>query len=130
MARVRLPADKADVSGAASKNPQRHRGRAKPKGTRPVGEPYARMSELQCEYWREFVAEMPWLNASHRKLLHMACLLSARIDEDDAPISAIQALSPILSKLGATPVDETKVSGGKQGDGEEDPADEFFGTRH
>lgn len=128
MARNRLPADKAAVSGADAKNPQRFRNRAKPKGTRPIGEPYARMTDLEREYWLEFRQEMPWLNSSHRKLLHMACVLSARIDEEAAPISAIQALSPILSKLGATPVDETKVS--YDPGSQEDPADEFFQPRH
>jgi hypothetical protein len=50
------------------------------------------------------------------------------MDEDDFGVSATQALSSILSKLGATPIDETKV---RHDDGsEDDPADECFQPRH
>jgi len=83
------------------------------------------MTDLQKEYWSEFVSEGPWLHSAHRKLIHLACILSARIDIEDAPIAAIQALSPILSKLGLTPADESKVSHPND-DGDSDPADEFF----
>lgn len=125
MARNRLPAAKAEVSGAALHDPQRFRDRRPPKKTRPIGEPYARMTEAQRAVWAEMVQDMPWLNSSHRVLLRLACYHAARLDEDgDFGVSATQALSSILSKLGATPVDETKVN---HGDGDdEDPADEFF----
>ena len=39
-------------------------------------------------------------------------------------VSALQALGSLLSKLGATPVDETKVNHG--GDEDEDPDEKFF----
>jgi hypothetical protein len=69
------------------------------------------------------------LNSGHRVLLRLACQLSARLDTGDGKggemgVSAAQALSSVLSKLGATPVDETKVMHG--GD-DEDEDDEFFG---
>jgi hypothetical protein len=124
MARPRLPAAKADVSGAALKDPQRHRDRKAPKGTRPLGEPYVRMTEAQQAQWHEFARGLPWLNSSHRVLLRMACVLAARMDEDDLGVNAMQALSSILSKLAATPVDETKVAHGD--DGDEDPTDRYF----
>ena len=126
MSNPRLPAAKAAVSGAALKNPGRHAGRRAPKGTRPLGEPYARMTDAQKIAWEEFRAELPWLNSSHRPLLRLACLWTAKLDDPEADlgVSATQALSSILSKLGATPVDETKVSAP---DGEdEDPADRYF----
>lgn len=122
----RLPAAKAEVSGAVAKNAGRFRDRKAPTKTRPIGEPYVSMSEAQKEVWREMVADMPWLNSSHRILLRLACFHAARLDTDtDFGVSATQALSSILSKLGATPVDESKVNHGD--DGDEDPADEFFG---
>jgi len=126
MPRPRLPQAKAEASGAAMKNPQRFRDRETPKRTRPVGEPYARMTEDERGYWHEFVAEAPWLHSAHRALLRLACILSARMDgEDGLPISGMQSLSAVLSKLGMTPTDETKVNHG--GDGESaDPAEEFF----
>lgn len=126
MANPRLPASKADVSGAAMKNPQRHSGRKVPSGVRALGEPYARMTPDQREAWEEFRAELPWLNSAHRALLQLACVLRARLNTDpDMGVNALSAYSSILSKLAATPVDETKV-GGSDGE-EEDPADRFFG---
>jgi hypothetical protein len=84
------------------------------------------MTAIEVRYWNEFVAELPWLHSGHRVLLRMACRLSARMEGDDFGVSATQALSSILSKLGATPVDETKVAHGG-GEDDEDPAEGFFG---
>ena len=125
MARNRLPAAKAEVSGAAIKNAGRFEGRKAPKGTRPLGEPYLRMTDAQKIAWEEYRQELPWLNASHRPLLRLACIWTAKMDDAEFGVSATQALSSILSKLGATPVDETKVNYGDPDD--EDPADRFFG---
>lgn len=124
MARPRLPAAKAEVAGAALINPERFRGRKSQSRPRPLGDPYARMTDPQKEAWDEFRAEMPWLNSTHRPLVRLACIWTAKMDEGDFGVSATQALSSILSKLGATPVDETKVNHGE--DGDDDPADAFF----
>jgi hypothetical protein len=125
MGAPRLPQAKAEASGAVLKNAGRFAGRSAPKRVRPIGEPYAAMTEMEVWYWREFAEELPWLNSGHRVLLRMACRLSARLDTDpDFGVSATQALSSILSKLGATPVDETKVV---HGGGDDDEDDEFFG---
>ncbi len=126
MANPRLPAMKADVSGAAIKNPQRHKGRKVPKGTRSLGQPYARMTPGQVEAWEEFRAELPWLNSAHRALLQLACVLRDRLNNDpDMGVNALSAYSSILSKLAATPVDDTKVGMPDDEDGE--PEDRFFG---
>lgn len=126
MARNRLPQAKAEASGAAAKNPGRFAGRKAPKG-RPIGEPYARMTDAQKAVWHECRAEMPWLKASDRILLRQVCALAARMEEDeDMGVSAHQALGSLLSKLGATPVDATKVSNG--GDEEADPGEDFFAS--
>ena len=129
MARPRLPQAKAEASGAALKNAGRFEGRKAPKRTRPIGDPYVRMTDAQKECWRELAGEMPWLHSAHRTLLRLACYHAARLDEGgDFGVSATQALSAILSKLGATPVDETKVVHGD--DGDEDPADAYFTRPH
>ncbi len=126
MPRARTPQAKAQVSGAAQHDPQRFNGRKGPKRTRPVGEPYATMTDPEKVAWAEFQRELPWLTASHRTLLRMACVLSARMESGEMGVEAMKALSSLLSKLGATPVDETKVNHG--GDEEEDPTDKFFGS--
>ncbi len=125
MARPRLPKAKAEVSGAALINAGRFKDRISPRGTRALGEPYKAMSDGQKEAWEEFRAELPWLNSSHRALVQIACVLRARINEDpEMGVNALATYSAVLSKLAATPVDETKVS---VPDGDEaDPADEFF----
>lgn len=125
MARPRLPTAKAQATGANIKNPGRFKDRKGPKNVRPLGKPYAGMSPIELEYWKEFEAELPWLHSGHRVLVRMACRLSARLDDEEFGVSAAQALSSVLSKLGATPVDESKVAHG--GGEEEDPAEEFFG---
>lgn len=105
-------------------DPQRFRDRKTPSRKRPLGDPYLKMTDAQKEAWAEYAAEMPWLHSAHRPLLRLACIWTAKMDDADFGVSATQALSSILSKLGATPVDETKVM---HGDGEEeDPADAFF----
>lgn len=125
MARARLPASKAKAAGADVKNPGRFRDRKAPKGAKPLGEPYAKMNVGERKAWAELKAEMPWLHASHRPLVRLACYWMAKLDgRKDFGVSATQALSSILSKLGATPVDETKVAHG--GDVETDPADKYF----
>lgn len=125
MARPRLPASKAEVSGSALKDAGRFKDRKAPKGTRGLGEPYKMMSEAEQAAWHEFAAELPWLNSSHRALLQLACRLRARLNTDpDMGVNAMQAYSAILSKLAATPVDETKVSHGEEA--EADPADSYF----
>lgn len=125
MARPRLPQAKAEVSGAALKNPGTFKARSVPKGTRPLGEPCARMTPDQQSAWEAFRSELPWLNNSHRPLLQIACILRVRMDDADVGVNQIQTYSAILSKLGATPVDETKVN--VPDEQEEDPTDRFFG---
>ena len=126
MTNPRLPAAKAAVNGADVSHPGRHADRKAPKGTRPLGQPYVKMAQDEQNAWHEFAAELPWLNSSHRALLQLACRLRARLNNDpDMGVNAMQAYSAILSKLAATPVDETKVNHGSEDD--EDPADKFFG---
>jgi hypothetical protein len=126
MPKPRLPAAKAAVSGAVLHDAGRYADRKAPKGTRPLGEPYKAMTDAERDAWHEFASELPWLNCSHRALLHLACRLRARLNTDpEMGVNAMQAYSAILSKLAATPVDETKVS---MPDGDEsDPADTYFG---
>jgi hypothetical protein len=122
MPRARTPLAKAKAAGAEIIHPERFRDRKGPKKPRAVGDPYVGMSDKEKKVWAEFRAELPWLTSSHRTLLRLACYWTAKLDEKEFGVSATQALSSILSKLGATPVDETKVNHGD----DEDPADEFF----
>jgi hypothetical protein len=127
MSKPRLPQAKAEASGAVLKNAGRFKDRKAPKA-KALGKPYANMSAAEKDCWQEMAGDIPWLNAGHRLLVRLACYHAARLNKGgEFGVSATQALSSILSKLGATPVDETKVNHG--GDGEEDPADQYFNGR-
>ena len=129
MARPRIPRAKAAVSGATLKDPQRYRDRGGVAKPRPVGKPYANMTPAQCAAWNELAGEMPWLNSAHRTLLRMTCYLVARLNNDpEFGVSASQTLSSLLSKLGATPVDESRVNYLDPED--EDPDERYFSSRH
>lgn len=125
MARPRLPQSKAEASGAVMKNAGRFKDRKAPRRKRPIGQPYANMTDSQKAAWEEMVGDMPWLHSAHRTILQMAVQVKARLnDGEEVGVSAMTLLSQLLSKLGATPADETKVIHGD--DGDEDPADSFF----
>lgn len=126
MARNRTPTAKAEVSGAALIHPGRFKDRKGPKRIRPVGEPYAAMDEVERGCWAEYVENLPWLNSGHRTVLLMTCrLTAAMLKGEEFGVSKMQSLSSLLSKLGATPVDETKVNHGDGGD-EPDSSEAFF----
>lgn len=124
MANPRLPHQKAEVTGATVAHPGRHKARKAPK-VRPLGEPFARLNEAQRDAWESFRSELPWLNHSHRALLEAACHLRARFHAgEEVGVNAIQAYSAILSKLGATPVDETRLNVADED--ERSPEDDYF----
>ncbi|HGM7334754.1 TPA: hypothetical protein ACKQCJ_001068 [Stenotrophomonas maltophilia] len=124
MAKPRTPTKKARVSGATIKDPGRYKNRSEPANPDPIGTPYKGMTAAQVRVWKECATNMPWLNAAHRLLLRQVCILAARMETgDDLSVSSTHALSAMLSKLGATPTDESKVS---HPDLEEDPAEGFF----
>lgn len=128
MPKQRLPQAKAEVSGAIAKNAGRFKDRKAPKSVRGLGEPYATMTEPQKVAWAEIQYEMPWLTSSDRIMVRLACSWIARMELDDLGVAASGALATILSKLGATPVDITKVT--HASGEEEDPSDKFFGRPH
>ncbi len=118
----RLPVAKAKAMGADIRSPGRHADRKAPKRTRAIGEPYATMTQAEQAQWHEFVRDLPWLNSSHRVILRVACRLTVDLDGDEFGVSKAQALSSILSKLGATPADESRVTA----PADDDDDDEFF----
>lgn len=122
MPRPRLPQQKAEVSGAIGKNAGRFKDRAVSGKTRSVGQPYASMTEYQCMAWQQLTSEAPWLNSSHRQMLRLACIVIALIEEgrEEIGVKHITTLRAVLSSLGMTPIDETKVA-----HKEEEDVDEF-----
>lgn len=83
------------------------------------------MTDSQKEAWYSLRQDLPWLKNSHRVMVRLACHWIAKLDDGaDLGINAATALSSLLSKLGASPVDESRVNHGDNGD--KDPEDRFF----
>jgi hypothetical protein len=123
MPAARLPAAKAKVTGAAVKDPQRHKDRKEPKVAQ-LGEPSIFLDEFGRQAWFAFQSELPWLAESDRALVEIAASVRGRlIGGEDVGTTALSMLQSILSKMGASPADRTKVAAP---DGEEEQ-DEFFG---
>lgn len=117
MPNPRLPVAKAAATGAAIKNPQRHKDRKAPSKARSLGEPSPFLKDGAITAWEGFRRELPWLTEGHRALVEVASLVRGRlIDQEEVGISALSMLQACLSKLGATPADESRVSFGDDGD--------------
>ena len=126
MPRRRIPTARAAVSGASAKNPQRFRDRPK-RDLAKLGKAPKGFTALQIEHWSEFARIAPWLRESDRITVTLAVKLAAKMDEPEGlSISGMQVLSALLSKLGMTPTDESKVT--RPEEEPEDPAERFFRT--
>jgi hypothetical protein len=122
---ARKPIAQALTAGRNLKDPARYRGRKSP-DRRPIGDPPAKMSAAEREAWRSFASELPWLARPHRAILHLACRLCVRIESGaETGPTAMSVYSAILSKLGASPVDEGRVFLADEPD-EDDETARFF----
>ena len=120
----RTPVMKAAVTGTAGRNPQRHRDRKEPK-TAPLGEASTFLDEFGIAAWESFKRELPWLAESDRALVEIASSVRGRLlAGEDVGTTALSMLQSILSKMGASPADRSKV-GASDDESEED---EFFGN--
>jgi hypothetical protein len=119
----RLPNKLAEITGAATKNPQRYAGRANPP-TKPLGAPLATFTAEQAAIWATFANDFPWLARSDRQLVRLAVDLELRIDAGTAPVSTYAQMRLVLQSMGGTPCDRSRVSA--PDDESDDPADEFL----
>ena len=124
MPHPRLPVAKAVVTGAEIKNPARHRSRANPK-TALIGDPPLHLVDSAKRAWRFFVNELPWLAASDGALLEIAARVRGQLmDNEDVGVTKLSMYQSVLSKLGASPVDRSRVMLGDEDDS--DPEDAYF----
>ena len=109
MPQLRKPIAKAMVEGRHHVNPGRYK-RNEPTCA-PLGDPPEWLSETQARAWREFEGELPWLNRSHRCIVQIASVLTARMQSgQEVGTKALSLLRLCLSSMGATPADASKVS--------------------
>ena len=119
----RTPALKAAVTGTADRNPQRFKDRKEPSAP-ALGEASVFLNDFGKIAWESFKRELPWLAESDRALVEIASTVRGRlIAGEDVGTTALSMLQSILSKMGASPADRSKVSGGD----DEPEEDEFFG---
>lgn len=119
----RLPVSKARALGADIRNPARHEGRNDPTVS-PLGDASNHLDGPQQEAWQRFQAEIPWLVESDRAMVEVASILRARVTGGgEIGVNQLQTFSAVLSKLGATPVDRSRIA---QGGDNPDENDEFF----
>jgi hypothetical protein len=124
MANPRLPSAVAQVTGAAARNPKRHGSRSAPK-VKSLGPAPKRFTAAQIEIWDEFNEDFPWLGRSDRRVVGLAVMLQHMIDTDpECPVAVFAQMRMLLSAMGGTPVDRSKVSAPEEESA--DPADEFL----
>ena len=124
MGNPRTPAAKAKVTGAAALHPGRHASRSDPK-VKGLGNPSSFLDEHGRQAWEGFKAELPWLAESDRAMVEIASLVRGRIlSGTDVGVTAMSMLQSVLSKLGGSPADRSKVTVPDEPSEE----DEFFGA--
>ena len=125
MSRPRLPNQVAKITGADKRSPGRFKGRSAPK-VKSLGPAPKRFTPEQVEIWDEFNSDFPWLGRSDRRLVGLAVLLQSEIDDDakETPVAVYAQMRLLLSSMGGSPVDRTKVA--SPDDQVTDPSDEFL----
>lgn len=122
--RPRLPQEVASITGAVAKNAGRFKDRANPK-VRSLGPAPKKYCEARAEIWDEFNEDFPWLGRSDRRLVGLAVELQYQIDtEPEVPVAVYAQMRLLLSSMGGTPVDRSKISAPEEET--KDPADEFL----
>lgn len=121
--RPRLANEVAAVTGADKRSPGRFAGRSKPK-VLSLGPAPKKYDDAQKEMWDEFNADFPWLGRSDRRLVGLAVELQTVIDGGKAPLAVYAQMRLLLSSMGGTPVDRSKVATPDVDD--KDPVDEFL----
>lgn len=122
--RPAAPLAKLKASGTIDKNPGRYKDRKEPQ-SKPIGKPSRSLKKREIEAWHAFVYEAPWIREGDRRLLEMACKLTALLWADRADNDDMRLLLSLLSKMGMTPTDRSRVLIA-QDDKAKDPSEAFF----
>lgn len=121
MPHPRTPAAKAKATGADVQHPGRHADRKDPGGL-PLGEASDFLTDSAKSAWEGFKRELPWLLESDRAVMEVCAQVRGLLmDCEDVGVTKLSMYQSMLSKLGATPADRTRVSAPEQED-----EDEFF----
>ena len=128
MPRPRTPLAKAKATGRILHDPKRFKTRKEPKGIAPLGDPPKWIKNAnQREAWETLAAELPWLNRSHRTLVAIASDLRGKLMAgEDLSVNAMNLLRLLLSQMGGTPVDASRITLPDDDEEDEDPSKKYF----
>ena len=130
MARNRVSTEVLATKGAFEKDPARGRARAgEPKPVGDLGQPPKILNAKQKRIWREFEPLVPAgvADSSHRMVFELLICLMTRLREGLATGGEKKQIESLLSKMGMTPSDRSRVSVRKdQDEPEHDPLAEFI----
>ncbi len=85
-------------------------GRSEPQWLAELGKATDYLSETEKEAWKAFSEELPWLVCSYRALLESACILRARVREEDlVTASLLRKLRLHVSALGGCPKNRSNI---------------------
>lgn len=111
MPRPRTPTNVLDLRGSFNKHPERKRkGEPVPEGN--LGECPSRLEGLEREAWSELVEQVPAgvLTSADRWSAELTCKLMAKIWKGENTGADMGHLIKLLSQLGMTPADRSKIS--------------------
>ncbi len=112
MGRNRTPLEKAKLTGADRKNPQRFRDRSEPDSGGPLGNAPKYFTAEQRKAWDMFKIELEWLRSADRAIVELACITRAEIMAGGANVTAalLREHRQQLSSLGASPTSRSNVA--------------------
>ena len=128
MARARTPTEKAKLTGAAAKDPQRYRDRKEPNGGPRLGKPPAYFEKAHRDAWSRFIKELPWLVESDRAMVEITCLTRVIVEtQPNVSAAILREHRQQLGSLGATPTARSNVAPPHDPDDDNDPWAAFDG---
>jgi hypothetical protein len=125
MPRRKTPPERAEITGAAKKHPERYRFRST-LHTGPLGPKSDWLAQDQATaVWERFRREFPWLQESDRCLVEIATLLRVRlIAGEDIGMAGLNQLRLCVGMMGGTPADRARVTMVEEAD--DDPLAHYF----
>lgn len=106
------PTAKLALSGTLKHNPKHYANRTQePQPKLGLGEPPVEFDAAQRKIWREFSRTMPdgVFAITDRYLAEQACRLIVKMRNDTITFQQMTLLTQILSKLGMSPTDRTRI---------------------
>lgn len=117
----RTPLAKAKATGVDLNHPGRLADRKEP-ASKPLGDPSPFLDEFGQRAWEGFKRELPWLAESDRAVVEVCSQVRGLlIAGEDVGVTKLSMYQSMLSKLGATPADRSRVMVP-----EDEDEDEFF----